>query len=407
MLQVVQPSESLPPSEIIPEYLQSTDSTDTTVGRPLRNKRVPGAGLWRITTDPVKPKTRARPAADILPQGLPALPPSIQGTRTIVDSNLLPPTSSSAAPSSANSLLTQFRYINTPRNAFGLWRRFFAKTIPSHDPEELSTLENLSDIEPPALSREREISFSPYPNESSFLLGEWYWDDSTQKSHKNFDHLLKIVGDPNFKPEDVRHTKWKSIDAQLAGTTYREADGDEEWLDAGWETKEIRVSVPFPKNAARPGPHEYTVGTLHYRSIVDVIREKFSNPHNSKHYHYEPFELFWNTQGGFPETRVHGELYTSPAFLEEHHKIQELPVRDSWQGYSRHVVALMFASDVTHLTSFGTAYLWPCYMYFGNESKYRRSQPSCRTCSHIAYFQKVLVLLFIISIAPELTVMLP
>jgi hypothetical protein len=70
-------------------------------------------------------------------------------------------------------------------------------------------------------------------------------------------------------------------------------------------------------------------------------------------------------------------------------QIQELAVRDSWHEYPRHMVALMFASDVTHPTSFGMAYLQPCYMYFGNESKYRRSQPSCRSCSHIAYFQKV------------------
>jgi hypothetical protein len=379
-----------PPSEIVTDSnpTETTDPGNLAAGRPSRNKRPPGSGLWRTTTDPVKPARRTRPTADILPQGLPALPPLIP---PVVESDPLPtqPSSSSAPSSSADSWFAQFRHINTLRNSFGLWRRFFAKTLPSHDPEELSTLENLSDIEPPAPSHGREVSFGPYPNESSFLLGEWYWDDNAQKSHKNFNRLLKIVGDPEFKPEDVRHTKWKSIDAQLAGATYREADGDEEWLDAGWETTEIKVTVPFPKNAECPGPQEYTVGTLHYRSIVDVIREKFSNPHDSQHYHYEPFELFWNSQEGLPGTRVHRELYTSPAFLEEHQKIQGLPVRDGWHEYPRHVVALIFASDVTHLTSFGTAYLWPCYMYFGNESKYRRGQPSCKTCSHIAYFQKV------------------
>jgi len=229
--------------------------------------------------DPVKPTKLVRPPTDILPQALPALPPSIQHVPTIADSD-----------------------IKTPCNTFGLWRRFFSKTLPSHDPEEHATLENLSDIEPSAPSHNREISFSPYPNESSFLLGEWYWDDSIQKSHKNFDRLVKIVGHPDFRPEDVRHTKWKSIDAQLAGTTYHKADEDEEWLDAGWETKEIKVSVPFPKCAAQPGPREYTVGTLYYCPIVNVIREKFSNPHNSQHYHYEPFELFWD-QEGFPSTR--------------------------------------------------------------------------------------------------------
>jgi hypothetical protein len=32
------------------------------------------------------------------------------------------------------------------------------------------------------------------------------------------------------------------------------------------------------------------------------------------------------------------------------------------------IVALMFWSDVTHLTSFGDAKIWPFYMFFGNES---------------------------------------
>jgi hypothetical protein len=373
------------PSEITAKTM---DSDDVAAGRPFRNKRLPGAGLWRTTADPVKPAKQARPIADILPQDLPVLPPSIP---TSADCNLyMLPSSSAAGSSSANLQLTQFQHISMPRNAFGLWRRFFTKTLPLHDPEELTTLENLSDITvPPALSCNGEISFNPYPNESSFLLGEWYWDDSMQKSHKSFDGLLKIVGDPNFKPENVRYTKWKAIDAQLAGTTYHGAGGDEEWLDAGWETKEIRVSVPFPRHAVHPGPREYTVGTLYYCSIVDVIQEKFSNPSDSQHYHYEPFEVFWNSQEGLPGTRIHGEVYTLPAFLEEHHKIQGLAIRDGWCEYPCHVVALMFASDVTHLTSFGTAYLWPCYMYFSNESKYRRSQPSCRSCSHIAYFQKV------------------
>ena len=49
----------------------------------------------------------------------------------------------------------------------------------------------------------------------------------------------------------------------------------------------------------------------------------------------------------------------------------------------------MFASDETQLTNFGRTQLWPLYMAFGNESKYRRSELSCRAFEHIAYFEKV------------------
>jgi len=34
------------------------------------------------------------------------------------------------------------------------------------------------------------------------------------------------------------------------------------------------------------------------------------------------------------------------------------------------ILAMLFWSDLTHLASFGTASLWPIYLYFGNLSKY-------------------------------------
>lgn len=49
----------------------------------------------------------------------------------------------------------------------------------------------------------------------------------------------------------------------------------------------------------------------------------------------------------------------------------------------------MFASDATMLASFGTAKLWPLYLYFGNDSKYRRGKPSENLCEQVAYFEKV------------------
>ncbi|KIJ58126.1 hypothetical protein HYDPIDRAFT_34472 [Hydnomerulius pinastri MD-312] len=42
---------------------------------------------------------------------------------------------------------------------------------------------------------------------------------------------------------------------------------------------------------------------------------------------------------------------------------------------------------MTQLTSFGDAKLWPLYVFFGNQSKYKRAQPSAHLCSHAAYFQ--------------------
>lgn len=41
------------------------------------------------------------------------------------------------------------------------------------------------------------------------------------------------------------------------------------------------------------------------------------------------------------------------------------------------------------LTSFGNVKLWPVYMCFGNETKYRRGKVSLKLFEEIAYFQSV------------------
>ena len=111
------------------------------------------------------------------------------------------------------------------------------------------------------------------------------------------------------------------------------------------------------------------MGYLYHRSLVSVIREKLANPHHTSHFHYQPFELFWQPTNTSPAVQVHGELYMSPAFLDAHREVQEMPGEPGCNLKSV-VVAMMFWSDAMHLTSFGMAKLWPCYLFFGNESKY-------------------------------------
>ena len=188
------------------------------------------------------------------------------------------------------------------------------------------------------------------------------------------------------------HANWKKIDAQLARNAFDvEGDSDDTgWLDddANWKKTPITISVPFHSRMKTPGSQNYVVGDLYHRTIVSIIREKLTNHVDDQHFHYKPFELFWQPNDATPDVRVHGELYTSPAFIEAHRELQDSP-REPGCNLPRVVVALMFASDATHLTNFGTAKLWPCYLYFGNKSKYRRCKPNCHLCNHIAYFQSV------------------
>jgi hypothetical protein len=299
----------------------------------------------------------------------------------------------------------------SPRNAFGLFRKYCSGQPPSHDPEDNIELSDLCDNQIDTSNTSQPLhspnSFFPFPNESSFLLSEWYWNDGAQKSQESFNKLLGIVGSPDFRPEDVRHKKWAKIDALLAKNDF-DADGDRHqvihgcvteegddladsgWMDEdpGWQKTPVSISVPFHSRLKNPGPKEYLVGDLYHQSLVSVIREKLQNARDNRNFHYEPFELLWKPTEESVETRVHGELYTTPAFLEAHRTLQESPGEPGCD-LPRVVVAMMFWSDSTHLTSFGNAKLWPSYLYFGNESKYNRCKPTSHLCNHVAYFQAV------------------
>ena len=194
--------------------------------------------------------------------------------------------------------------------------------------------------------------------------------------------MIKIVGNPNFRPEHVNGTCWDFINTQL------QAGAEETGPGAGWTKTAITIKVPFHNQTPKPGVYDYHVGDMYHRTLISVIREKLANAQHDELFHYQPYNLFWQHKESPTPINVYGELYTSEAFLEAHRNLQQSPPEPGCDR-ERVVVALMFWSDATQLTSFGNAKLWPCYMFFGNESKYRRCKPSCCLCNHVAYFNHV------------------
>ncbi|KZP19824.1 hypothetical protein FIBSPDRAFT_665092, partial [Athelia psychrophila] len=281
---------------------------------------------------------------DMVPSALAELPPIVFPPA--------PPLSETTTTGGTSCITAS---IDSPRNEFGLFRRYHGDKLPTHDPEEHVDLLSLTD---------------------------------------SFRKLVNIVGSATFKPEDVRNTKWDRMHRLLGqneGTAANSIQPEEGWewmkADAGWTQSTISINVPFNRGMANPGVREFIVGDFHHRSIVAVIREKLANSRDDALFHYEPYELYWQPDpAAHPGVRVQGELYTSPTFLAAHQKLQEaLP--EPGCTLPRCIVAMQWASDSTHLTSYGNAKVWPCYLYFGNESKYRRGKPTANLCNHVAYFQ--------------------
>jgi hypothetical protein len=263
---------------------------------------------------------------------------------------------------------------------------------PSHDPEAILTLQDLSEFPEsasiPLASKGGNGPFYPYPNQSSFSLGEWYWNDGVQKSQESFKELLSVISHPKFSLDDIRRTKWSDINTALGANNFDHHENEWSDEDAGWERTQISITIPFHHRMKNPGAQSHVIFELYHRSLVSVIREKLADRTDDEHFHYEPYDLLWKPHAESDQVRVHGELYTSSAFQNAHSQLQEHPGEPGCK-LPRVITALMFWSDGTHLTSFGNAKLWPCYLFFGNESKYRRCKPSNNLCNHVAYFQTV------------------
>lgn len=339
---------------------------------------------------------------DILPEAPPALPPNwpaaqAQGSANQDNQDSTPHAQHTGVLDGLRSAARHLRRIfRSPRNVFGLFRQYQGECPPIHDPEEHVGLKDLSNMpHVPGDTADAADSFYPYPNRNSFLLGDWYWNNGAQKSQSSFKELLKIVGSSDFEPSDVQGTKWHQINQKLGSEIWEKGEEDAEWLDvdAGWIKDSVTISVPFHRRTLRPGSQLYHVADFYHRNLCSVIKETLANPKRDQHFHYEPYELYYDKVGSTSTdvpspVRVYGELYTSPAFVDAHQQLQDSP-KEPGCDLPRVVIALMFWSDSTHLASFSDAKIWPLYLFCGNESKYQRCKPSCNLCSHVAYFHKV------------------
>jgi len=327
------------------------------------------------------------------------LPSTITSTASVTPSspNPLFPQADSGAHS-AHLPPKQCAVPISPKNSFGLFHLYNEGSVPtSGDPKDQSKADPL-----PTHGQEPVSNlFYPYLNESSWHIGDWYWNQGAQKSKQSFKILVDIITSEDFRSEDLYHTSWAAIDHQLGSlgtvhdpsqTTPAAADS-EEWQaeDDGWIQRDVTISVPFPRRCLHPGPRTYTVSRFYRRSLVSIIREALSDPVWCRSFRFEPYLLQWKRSCSIDDIGIYGEFFSSQAFITAHRDLQGAHLDSTSCTLPQRIVALMFWSDATQLTAFGDAELWPLYVYFGNESKYRCCMLTTNLCSHAAYFQTVCI----------------
>ena len=159
--------------------------------------------------------------------------------------------------------------------------------------------------------------------------------------------------------------------------------------DDGWKKGSVMVHVPntnqsYISELASPW---FLVSGIHYCPLLEVIKAACQSP-KSETYHWVPFKLLHQISSTHLQTYT--DIYNSNAMLKEDTKIRAMGRHpDNDPDTEITILAMLFWSDSTHLTSFGTATVWPIYLYFGNLSKYACGRPNARAAHHITYIPSV------------------
>lgn len=285
----------------------------------------------------------------------------------------------------------------TEPNGFGLYRQY--ARMPRSDPEDVLTLEDLVDETMPDQNHSESAtvteapypvladSYHPFPNATVFRYINWYLGVSRTLSVVDLDRLAsEVILSDDFNREDFRTfsaaRELRRLD-QYGSTDIPFA------ADDGWKVGSVMLHVPnskckHPSESASP---QFRVSGIYYRPLLEVIKAACQGS-QAKKYHWVPFKLVHQSPAG--HMRTYTDIYNSNAMLEEDARIRALG-RHAGDDPDTEVamLAILLWSDSTHLTSFGTASLWPVYMYLGNLSKYVRGRPNAHAAHHLAYIPSV------------------
>lgn len=232
----------------------------------------------------------------------------------------------------------------------------------------------------------------PFLNATVYYLMNWFYSGSSQKSFQELDKLVhEVILQEDFKKEEL-----------LGFRASAEGSRMDNWVDEsphfsakdGWIESSVKISVPADsvRHDSEDTAPKFEVPGLFYRKPLEVLKAAFQEP-AAEFFHLHGFQQFWKSAPDSEPERLYSEMYSSDAFLEEEKKIRAQPQTDGC-NLETVVASIMLWSDSTHLTSFGTASLWPAYMYIGNQTKYTRAKPSAFAAHHFAYFPKVSIFIY-------------
>ncbi|KAH0826333.1 hypothetical protein J3R83DRAFT_5286 [Lanmaoa asiatica] len=186
--------------------------------------------------------------------------------------------------------------------------REYLNHFPSHDPENITSLEQLCD-EPtfqhveddaqPLLSRGPGTStpdplhknyFSPFLNATVWRLMSWFYNSATQKSLDDLNHLVHdVILADDFDSKDLHQFNARRETGRLDNTPSDSSFS----ISNGWHMTSISIRLPCEKvKQPENMVPEFHVEGLHYRKITEVVKSAFKEPAAGM-FHHAPYKLFW------------------------------------------------------------------------------------------------------------------
>ncbi|KAK2460361.1 hypothetical protein APHAL10511_007526 [Amanita phalloides] len=235
----------------------------------------------------------------------------------------------------------------------------------------------------------KDSYFQPFENATSFLLMRWFYNGN-MKTLDDLDCLVReVLLKPDFSLKDLAmfHAARESQhvdeikDSALVDSLFHAANG--------WYKVAINVPVPFEcvKHTSMSDVPLFKIESLFYWWPIEVVKAALQDA-SPEDFNLQPFKMYRKCNGNNSEQleQIYTDIYNSNEFLNKHECVQ---VENAASEHESVVAAVMLWSDSTQLANFGTASLWPVYLFLGNQSKYVRCKPQAFAAHHIAYIPKL------------------
>ena len=298
--------------------------------------------------------------------------------------------------------------IETEPDTMGLYRIYLR--APARDPDEQLTIHHVADA--PTFIKETSINhednplvglgstaraqselkikpfYFPFLNSTIFRLMTWFYKTSMKTLTDLNDLVSNVLLSDDYDQEDLigfsalqeSHRLDGSIPQQDTENTSRSSPLPVDSSDL-WHQDTVQLPLPLTRKRFDSESDAPTIKiNVHHRKLLEIVKSA-AQASSAKFFHWKGFMQFWKPSETEQAERVHGEVYTSDAYLE----LEDDITVDPNCTLETTVLPLMIYSDSTHLANFGTAALWPIYIWFGCLSKYIRAKVTSFSAHHLAY----------------------